>query len=125
MVYTCCSVEFIPLLSLSKPTLCKYRHLGTESPMRVRVKLIANYMKLLPPGTQGNTIELESLPGATIGGLLGPLGVPLDDRTVLLLNGLQAEPDAPLSDGDMVTAFSAIAGGATDCAADFVAHKRI
>ena len=79
--------------------------------MRVRVKLIANYMKLLPPGTPGNTIELDALPGATIADLLEPLGVPLDDSTVLLLNGYQAEADTPLSDGDMVTAFSAIAGG--------------
>ncbi len=82
--------------------------------MRVRVKLIANYMKLLPPGTQGNTIEWEIHSGATIGDLLGPMGVPLDDSTVLLLNGRQAEADALLSEGDMVTAFSAIAGGATD-----------
>jgi len=79
--------------------------------MRVRVKLIANYMKLLPPGAQGNTIELDAQPGATIGDVLEPLGVPLGEATVLLLNGLQAEAYAPLSQGDMVTAFSAIAGG--------------
>lgn len=79
--------------------------------MRVRVKLIANYMKLLPPGTQGNTIELDCQIGNSIGDVLGPLGVPLDDSTVLLLNGYQAEADARLADGDMVTAFSAIAGG--------------
>ncbi len=79
--------------------------------MRVRVKLIANYMKLLPPGTQGNTIELEAQPGAAIGDVLGPLGIPLDDATVLLLNGYQTEADAPLAEGDTVTAFSAIAGG--------------
>lgn len=79
--------------------------------MRVRVKLIANYMKLLPPGTKGNTIELNAASGATIGDVLGPMGVPLDDSTVLLLNGYQAEADAPLAEGDTITAFSAIAGG--------------
>ncbi len=79
--------------------------------MRARVKLIANFMKLLPPGTQGNTLEMEAEPGAAIGDLLRPLGVPLDETIVLLLNGVQAEPDALLSDGDIVTAFSAIAGG--------------
>lgn len=79
--------------------------------MRVRVKLIANYMKLLPPGTKGNTFELEVAPGVTIGDVLGPLGVPLDDSTVLLLNGYQVEADALLSEQDMITAFSAIAGG--------------
>lgn len=79
--------------------------------MKVRLKLIATYLALLPPGTQGNTAEFDAPWGATIGDVLGPLGVPLDDSTVLLLNGLQVEPDALLSDGDMVTAFSAIAGG--------------
>ncbi len=82
--------------------------------MRVRVKLIANYMKLLPPGTKGNTTELDAPPGASIGDLLGPMGVPLDDTTVLLLNGYQAEADALLAEGDIVTAFSAIAGGGAD-----------
>ena len=82
--------------------------------MRVRVKLIATYLALLPSGTQGNTAEFDAPRGATVGDVLGPLGVPLDDSTVLLLNGLQVEPDALLSDGDMVTAFSAIAGGCTE-----------
>ncbi len=64
--------------------------------MRVRVKLIANYMKLLPPGTKGNTIELEAAAGAHHWGCSwGRCGVPLDDSTVLLLNGYQAEADSP------------------------------
>jgi sulfur carrier protein ThiS len=79
--------------------------------MNVRLKLIATYLSLLPPGTQGNTAELDAPNGATVGDLLAPLGVPLDDSSVLLLNGLQVEADAPLTDGDVVTAFSAIAGG--------------
>ncbi len=82
--------------------------------MKVRLKLIATYLIFLPPGAQGNTAELEVPQGATVGEALAPLGVPLDDSTVLLLNGLQVEADAPLSDGDMVTAFSAIAGGCTE-----------
>jgi sulfur-carrier protein len=82
--------------------------------MKVRLKLIATYLTLLPPGAQGNTAELEVPQEATVGDVLAPLGVPLDDSTVLLLNGLQVEADAPLSDGDMVTAFSAIAGGCTE-----------
>jgi sulfur carrier protein ThiS len=79
--------------------------------VNIRVKLIATYLAHLPPGTQGNTAEMAVPQGATIGDVLGPLGIPLDDSSVLLLNGLQAEADARLSDGDVVTAFSAIAGG--------------
>jgi sulfur carrier protein ThiS len=79
--------------------------------VNVRVKLIATYLAHLPPGTQGNTAVMDVPEGATIRDVLGPLGIPLDDTSVLLLNGLQAEADAQLSEGDTVTAFSAIAGG--------------
>jgi sulfur-carrier protein len=79
--------------------------------VNIRVKLIATYLAHLPPGTQGNTAEMDVPQGATIGDVLGPLGIPLDDTSVLLLNGFQAEVDARLSEGDTLTAFSAIAGG--------------
>jgi len=79
--------------------------------VKIRVKLIATYLAHLPLGTQGNTALLDAPDGATIGDVLGPLGIPLDDSSVFLLNGLQAEADARLSEGDVVTAFSAIAGG--------------
>jgi len=79
--------------------------------VNIRVKLIATYLAHLPPGTQGNTVALNVPQGATIGDALGPLGIPLDDTSVLLLNGRQAEADARLAEGDVVTAFSAIAGG--------------
>ena len=79
--------------------------------MKIRVKLIATYLVHLPPGTRGNMLEMDAPAGATIGELLGPLGIPLDDTSVFLLNGVQAEADAQLAEGDLVTAFSAIAGG--------------
>lgn len=79
--------------------------------MKIRVKLIATYLIHLPPGTQGNTAEMDVPEGATIGDVFGPLGIPLDDTSVFLLNGIQAEADVSLSDGDVLTAFSAIAGG--------------
>jgi sulfur-carrier protein len=79
--------------------------------VKIRVKLIATYLAHLPPGTQGNTVEMDAPNGATVGDVLGPLGIPLDDTSVFLLNGLQAEAEARLTDGDVVTAFSAIAGG--------------
>jgi sulfur carrier protein ThiS len=79
--------------------------------VNIRIKLIATYLVHLPPGARGNTIELDAPEGATIGELLGPLGIPLDDTSVFLLNGVQAEADAQLAQGDLVTAFSAIAGG--------------
>jgi molybdopterin converting factor small subunit len=37
--------------------------------------------------------------------------VPLDDSSVIVLNGLTVDLNTPVSEGDIVTAFSAIAGG--------------
>jgi sulfur-carrier protein len=79
--------------------------------MKVFVKLIATYQNLLPPGTVGNTIEVEAPDGITILQILTPFGVPLDHSSVIVLNGLTVDLNTPVSEGDMIAAFSAIAGG--------------
>ena len=79
--------------------------------MRIRVKLIATYLHLLPPGTPGNTAEMEVPPGTTVAAVMAHLGVPQDDSSVIVLNGLTVPLETPLHEGDTVTAFSAIAGG--------------
>ena len=79
--------------------------------MKVYVKLIATYQEHLPPGTNGNVTEVGVAPGTTIQDVLTPFGIPLDDRSVIVLNGTTVPLDTPVSDGDQVAAFSAIAGG--------------
>ena len=79
--------------------------------MKVHVKLIATYMEHLPPGTQGNTTTVDVSPGSTVKEVLMPFGIPLDDSSVIVLNGLTVDLDTPVSEGDKVAAFSAIAGG--------------
>jgi sulfur carrier protein ThiS len=79
--------------------------------MRVQVKLIATYQKLLPAGTTGNVIPLEVPDGTTVEQVMTRFEVPLDDTSVILLNGLTVPLDTPLSEGDTAAAFSAIAGG--------------
>ncbi len=79
--------------------------------MRVRVKLIATYRQHLPPGTHGDTVELEVAAGTTVADVLQPFGIPLDDSSVIVLNGRTVPLDTPLQEGDTVAAFSAIAGG--------------
>ena len=79
--------------------------------MQVRVKLIATYMGHLPPGTEGNITSVEVPTGSTIEEVLTPFGIPLDDNSVIVLNGLTAPLDTPVSEGDTIAAFSAIAGG--------------
>jgi sulfur carrier protein ThiS len=50
-------------------------------------------------------------PGSTVAEVLKPFGIPLDDSSVIVLNGLTVDLDTPVSEGDTVSAFSAIAGG--------------
>jgi molybdopterin converting factor small subunit len=80
--------------------------------VKVSVKLIATYRKLLPPDAVGNRFEVEIKAGTTVGGLLSRYGVPLDTSSVILVNGHTVENyDHELKDGDAVGAFSAMAGG--------------
>ena len=79
--------------------------------MRITVKLLVNYKDMLPPGTAGNTIELEVPYGTTVAEAVARFDVPLDDTSVIVLNGLSVELNTPVSEGDIVAAFSAIAGG--------------
>jgi sulfur carrier protein ThiS len=80
--------------------------------MKVSVKLLATYRKLLPPQAIGNKFEVEIPTGTTITDLLNRYGVPLSDDSVLLINGLTPKSlDQELHEGDVLTAFSAMAGG--------------
>ena len=79
--------------------------------MKVYVKLIANYREQLPPGTQGNTTSVDVLPGSSVEDVLTPFGIPLDDSTVIAVNGVTVPLDTIVSEEDQVAAFSAIGGG--------------
>jgi sulfur carrier protein ThiS len=79
--------------------------------MKVYVKLIATYRGHLPPNTSGDTVALEVASNTSVAEVLAPFNIPLDDRSVIVLNGLSVDLDKPVSEGDTVTAFSAIAGG--------------
>ena len=79
--------------------------------MMIRVKMIANYRDALPPGHKHGVIEMDVAEGATVYDVISRFDIPLNDESVIVLNGLTVELSAPLQEGDMVTAFSAIAGG--------------
>ena len=79
--------------------------------MQVHVKLIATYLQHLPPGTEGNIATVDVPSGSTVGEVLMPFGIPLDDSSVIVLNGLTVPLHTPVSEGDTISAFSAIAGG--------------
>ncbi len=80
-------------------------------PMMIRVKLIANYRDALPPEAKNGVVELNVPSGATVYDAVSRFDIPLNDESVIVLNGLTVDLSTPLQEGDMVTAFSAIAGG--------------
>lgn len=77
----------------------------------IRVKMIATYRDHLPPEANNGVIELDVPEGTTVYDAVARFGIPMDDSSVIVLNGLTVPLDTPLSEGDTVTAFSAIAGG--------------
>jgi molybdopterin converting factor small subunit len=79
--------------------------------MMIRVKMIATYRDHLPPEAKNGVIELDVPDGTTVREAVARFGIPLDDSSVIVLNGLTVSLDTPLAAGDTVTAFSAIAGG--------------
>ncbi len=79
--------------------------------MLIRVKLIANYREVLPPEAKNGVVELDVPNGTTVYDAISKFDIPLDDTSVIVLNGLTVDMSTPLVEGDMVTAFSAIAGG--------------
>ena len=79
--------------------------------MKISLKLIATYRQYLPEGTPGNTIELEVLPGTTVEALVNEFEIPLGDESVVVVNGRTPAEDQQLEDGDVVSAFPALAGG--------------
>lgn len=79
--------------------------------MLIHIKLIANYREHLPPEAKNGTVELDLPYETTVREALSRFPIPLDDSSVIVVNGLTVDLDTPLKAGDVVSAFSAIAGG--------------
>ena len=80
--------------------------------MQVNIKLFANLRKKLPPGSTGKA-RLELADRATLNDLIQQLDIPADLAQMVLVNGEQTrEFDQALTDGDQVSIFPPVAGGA-------------
>ncbi len=79
--------------------------------MKVSIRLIGSYRKLFPPETKGSSIEVDVPRGTSVAGLMTQFDVPLTDDSVIVVNGLTVDWKTALSEGDEVSAFSAMAGG--------------
>jgi molybdopterin converting factor small subunit len=80
--------------------------------MKVEVALFATLSKYLPAGTQNRRATLEVKDGATVRDILNQLGVPPELPNILLVNGRQALDTTVLKDGETLSVFPPLAGGA-------------
>ena len=79
--------------------------------MHVIIRFIATYRSYLPPEAAGNSCELEVALGTSPEDLAKQFGIPVDNSSVILVNGHTTDLAAPLQDGDVLAAFPAMAGG--------------
>jgi sulfur carrier protein len=90
------------------------RPLEAPGPIAVKVEiaLYATLSKYLPPGAQNRKAVIEAKAGATVREVMNQLGVPPDLPIMLLVNGRQAPDGTVLKDGETVSVFPPLAGGA-------------
>jgi molybdopterin converting factor small subunit len=80
----------------------------------VTLKLFASLAAHLPQGARDHAVRMEVPEGTSIGTLLDRLGVPPEQRHLVLRNGVfvtPAERARPLRAGDVVAVWPPVAGG--------------
>jgi molybdopterin synthase sulfur carrier subunit len=80
--------------------------------MRIHVRLYASLERYLPIEKERSPLhDLEADEGTTIGEFLQALHVPADTVKLIFLNGIHAQADQKLKDGDRLGVFPPVAGG--------------
>jgi molybdopterin converting factor small subunit len=62
-------------------------------------------------GTAGDNIVLDVPEGATVDQVVHSLRIPSELERLTVVNGRDAAPDQPLSEGDVLSLFPPLAGG--------------
>jgi sulfur carrier protein ThiS len=83
--------------------------------MKITFKLFATLTDYLPPGRQGNVIDIEVGEGATVGEVIAQYRLPEKLTHLVLVNGNFIAPEARaaqrLQAGDTLAIWPPIAGG--------------
>ncbi len=77
--------------------------------MNVRVKCFTGMRRYAPEGQSEFALTLEA--GASAAQLLDQLNVPADAGALIAVNGMRADRDKRLQDGDTVVLFTPMEGG--------------
>jgi sulfur-carrier protein len=74
--------------------------------MHVTVKLFATLRR-----DRFDADDLELPEGVTAGEIIGRIGIPATEVTLIFINGRHSTPDTKLAEGDTVALFPPIGGG--------------
>lgn len=77
------------------------------------MRLFANLAAYLPEGASGDRAALEFPDGTTVGEVVEVLAIPSSLESLTVINGRDATPDQVLADGDVLSMFPPLAGGAS------------
>jgi molybdopterin converting factor small subunit len=80
--------------------------------VRVGVTLFATLERYLPQDSQQGSAYLEIPEGSTVSDVAAALGIPVDLPRIILVNDEDADDSRRLRQGDTVTLFPPLAGGA-------------
>jgi sulfur-carrier protein len=84
--------------------------MASEEMIEIEFRLYASLSRHLPESWRSSsTVEVRK--GMTVEELLESIKVPLDAVRVVFVNGVHAEADRVLSEGDRVGVFPPVAGG--------------
>ena len=77
----------------------------------IEVRVYATLQKYVPGQDlkTGNRIKIEE--NTSIESLLNRLGIPVEETKIIIVNGVHAELDFIIKDGDRVAIFPPVAGG--------------
>lgn len=80
--------------------------------MRIEVRLFATLTHYFPKGTEAGSAYLDVAEGSSVGDAADALGIPADLSRIVLVNDQDADENRRLVEGDVVTLFPPLAGGA-------------
>jgi molybdopterin converting factor small subunit len=77
--------------------------------LKIRVRCFTGMRQYAPEGEGDFKTDLAE--GTRVGQLLDKMGVPVDTRPFIAVNGFRVERDKPLNDNDTVVLFTSMEGG--------------
>jgi sulfur carrier protein ThiS len=79
--------------------------------MPIQVLLNATLRRFFPDYDPYQGISLKVAPGAPVSQIISELGLPPEEVTLILVNGVRREPDFPLQGDERLGLFPPIGGG--------------